>query len=362
MNKERIVVWRKFRKNRLAFAGLVFILFVALVSLFAVVLSPDKSPQANTIHLALAAKKPGFKVDVLLLPLLPESKTSWYDFMLGFPPAEEEIPVLNWNLQGDSLAYTAYYDEEALAETQRIPLSRFGEDGFDSGKHIQTKRFWLGTDRFGRDMLSRMLVGARISISVGLIAVCISMLVGIFLGSLAAYYGGKVDTAIQWLMNVIWSLPTLLLVIAFALALGKGLWQIFFAIGMSMWVDVARLVRGQVLSLKEKEFVEAARVLGLSDMRILFRHILPNLVGPLTVVAAANFASAILLEAGLSFLGLGVQAPAPSWGQMIKEHYGYIVLDSAYLAIIPGVAIMLLVMSFNFVGNGLRDSLDVKLK
>ncbi|MDX5321242.1 MAG: ABC transporter permease, partial [Bacteroidota bacterium] len=176
------------------------------------------------------------------------------------------------------------------------------------------------------------------------------------------YYGGGIDRLIQWLMNVIWSLPTLLLVIAFSMALGKGLWQIFIAIGLSMWVDVARMVRGQVLSLREKEFVEAAKVLGLGDLRILFRHILPNIVGPLTVVAASNFASAILLEAGLSFLGLGVQAPAPSWGQMIKEHYGYIVLDSAYLAIIPGVSIMLLVMSFNFVGNGLRDALDVKAK
>ncbi|HCS19798.1 MAG TPA: peptide transporter [Bacteroidetes bacterium] len=362
MNKERVVLWKKFRKNRLAFFGLLFIALTVFLSLFAVVLSPDNAPQANTIHLALAAKKPGFKVDILKVPINPEPETNWYDFMLGFPAKDEQIPVLNWNISGDSLEYTAYYDEESLAEKQRIPLSRFGESGFEAEENLLSKRFWLGTDRFGRDMLSRMLIGARISISVGLIAVCISMFVGIFLGSLAAYYGGKIDAAIQWLMNVIWSLPTLLLVIAFALALGKGLWQIFFAIGMSMWVDVARLVRGQVLGLKEKEFVEAARVLGLSDMRILFRHILPNLVGPLTVVAAANFASAILLEAGLSFLGLGVQAPSPSWGQMIKEHYGYIVLDSAYLAIIPGVAIMLLVMSFNFVGNGLRDSLDVKLK
>jgi peptide/nickel transport system permease protein len=362
MNKERVVIWNKFRRNRLAYFGLLFILLTAFLSLFAVVLSPDSSPQANTIHLALAAKKPGFQVTMLKVPIQPEPAANWYDFMTGFPSDHEQVPILNWKPRNDSLEFTAYYDEESLAEKRSMPLARFGEGGFNPEEHVSTVRYWFGTDRFGRDMLSRMLVGARISISVGLIAVCISMFVGIFLGSMAAYHGGRVDAGIQWLMNVIWSLPTLLLVIAFALALGKGLWQIFFAIGMSMWVDVARLVRGQVLGLKEKEFVEAARVLGLSDMRILFRHILPNLVGPLTVVAAANFASAILLEAGLSFLGLGVQAPAPSWGQMIKEHYGYIVLDSAYLAIIPGVAIMLLVMSFNFVGNGLRDSLDVKLK
>jgi len=353
--------WNKFKKNRLASFGLAFILLTAIMSVFAVVLSPDSSPQANSIHLPLAAKEPGFSVEMLRIPFSRTPANSWKDFFLGYASDYQEIPILNYRLLKDSLEITEYYDDASLAETRRLSLSEF-PSGFLPEVHISKEIYYFGTDRFGRDMLSRMLLGARISISVGLVAVIISMFVGIVLGSLAAYYGGSIDKGIQWLMNIIWSLPTLLLVIALALALGKGLWQIFIAIGLSMWVDVARLVRGQVLGLKEKEFVEAARVLGLSDFRILFKHILPNLVGPLTVVAAANFASAILLEAGLSFLGLGVQAPAPSWGQMIKEHYGYIVLDSAYLAIIPGLAIMLLVMSFNFVGNGLRDALDVKLK
>lgn len=353
--------WNKFKKNYLARFGLGFILFTVLVSLFAIFLSPDSTPQANTIHLPLAARAPGFSVKMLQVPLVHLPEHTWTDYLFGRPSDFQEIPILDFKLLQDSLQFTGYYDDPSLAETQRISLASF-PNGFFADKHVIQKTYYLGTDRFGRDMLSRMLLGARISISVGLIAVFISMFVGIVMGSLSGYYGGAIDRSIQWLMNIIWSLPTLLLVIALALALGKGLWQIFIAIGLSMWVDVARLVRGQVLGLKEKEYVESARVLGLSDMRILFKHILPNLVGPLTVVAAANFASAILLEAGLSFLGLGVQAPAPSWGQMIKEHYGYIVLDSAYLAIIPGLAIMLLVMSFNFVGNGLRDALDVKLK
>ncbi|MBI1221573.1 MAG: ABC transporter permease subunit [Bacteroidetes bacterium] len=361
MNKDSRAFWKKLLSNRLSALGLIIIGLTCISAILAVPLSPDRSPDANAIQLPLAAKKPGFQVQVLQIPDSIENSGSLVQWFSGIPEQKTEIPILDYDIQDNGIWITHYAEEAADGIREFIPKTRFPEGQIRS-HNISWKKFWLGTDRFGRDMLSRMLLGARVSIAVGMLAVFISMIVGIILGALAAYYGGGIDKVIQWLMNVIWSLPTLLLVIAFALALGKGLWQIFIAIGLSMWVDVARLVRGQVLSLKEKEFVEAARVLGLPDWQILFKHILPNLIGPLTVVAAANFASAILLEAGLSFLGLGVQAPAPSWGQMIKEHYGYIVLDSAYLAIIPGIAIMLLVMSFNFVGNGLRDALDVKLK
>jgi peptide/nickel transport system permease protein len=197
-------------------------------------------------------------------------------------------------------------------------------------------------------------------LSVGLISVFISLLIGISLGALAGYYRGWVDNVIMWFINVVWSIPTLLLVIAITFALGKGFWQVFVAVGLTMWVDVARMVRGQVLSLKEKEFVEAGLALGYSDSRIIIRHILPNVMAAVIVISAANFASAILLEAGLSFLGIGVQPPVPSWGSMIKENYGYIILDNAYLAILPGIAIMLLVLSFMLIGNALRDALDVR--
>jgi peptide/nickel transport system permease protein len=152
-----------------------------------------------------------------------------------------------------------------------------------------------------------------------------------------------------------------LLVIAVTFVLGKGFWQIFVAVGLTMWVEVARVVRGQILSIREKEFVEAGVALGFSNTRIIFRHILPNVMAPVIVISAANFASAILIEAGLSFLGIGVQPPMPSWGGMIKEHFGYVILDSAYLAIIPGVAIMLTVLAFMITGNALRDALDVKM-
>lgn len=227
-------------------------------------------------------------------------------------------------------------------------------------KHIITKRFILGTDRFGRDMLSRLMLGARVSLMVGFIAVFISIVIGISLGSIAAYFGGWVDDLIMWFINVVWSIPSLLLVIAISFALGKGFWQIFLAVGLTMWVEIARLVRGQVMSIKEKEFVEAAKALGFPSRRIIFKHILPNVMAAVIVVSAANFASAILIEAGLSFLGIGVQPPMPSWGTMIKEHYAYIILDYAYLAILPGLAIMSLVLAFMYIGNALRDALDVK--
>ena len=180
------------------------------------------------------------------------------------------------------------------------------------------------------------------------------------MGALAAYYGGWVDNVIMWLINVVWSIPTVLLVIAITFALGKGFWQIFIAVGLTMWVDIARIVRGQVFSIKEKEYIEATRALGFRTSRTIFRHILPNIMGSVIVIATSNFASAILIEAGLSFLGIGVQPPMPSWGGMVKENYGYILLDNAYLAFIPGIAIMVIVLAFMLLGNGIRDALDIK--
>lgn len=166
---------------------------------------------------------------------------------------------------------------------------------------IYTQKFYLGTDSFGRDFYSRLLVGTRISFFIGFIAVAISLLVGIVLGALGGYYGGKTDAAIMWLINVVWSIPTLLLVMAITLAIGKGFWQIFIAVGLTMWVEVARVVRGQFLSFRKKEFVEAAQSLGMSNARIMFKEILPNVVAPVIVISAANFAAAILVESGLSF-------------------------------------------------------------
>jgi peptide/nickel transport system permease protein len=199
-----------------------------------------------------------------------------------------------------------------------------------------------------------------VSLAVGLIAVLISFTLGIILGAVAGYFKGWVDELVMWLVNVTWSIPTLLLVFAITMAMGKGFWQIFIAVGLTMWVSVARLVRGQVMAIKELEFVQAAKALGFTNMRIIVKHILPNILGPILVIAASNFATAIIVEAGLSFLGIGVQPPQPSWGLMIKENYNFIITHNPMLALMPGFAIMLLVLAFNLLGNGLRDAIDVK--
>jgi len=209
-------------------------------------------------------------------------------------------------------------------------------------------------------MLSRLIVGTRVSLSVGLITVIISLSIGLILGSLAGYFRGRTDDIIMWFINVIWSIPTLLLVFAITLALGKGFWQVFIAVGLTMWVNVARLVRGQVLGVRELEYVEATRALGFSNLRTIVRHIWPNIMGPVMVIAASNFASAIVIEAGLSFLGIGVQQPQPSWGLMIKDNYNFVITNKPMLAFAPGFAIMILVLAFNLFGNGLRDALNVR--
>ena len=264
------------------------------------------------------------------------------------------IPIESYRKVDNEIIYSRY---GTLYETG-IALDHL--DGETINDIIYSRTFYLGTDKYGRDLLSRLMVATRISLSVGFIAVILSLIIGISLGLIAGYYGSWVDKLIMWLINVVWSIPTLLMVISISLALGKGFWQVFVAVGLTMWVEVARVVRGQVLSLKQMEYIQAVKVLGFGDFRIMFRHILPNIISPIIVISAANFASAILIEAGLSFLGIGAQAPMPSWGAMIKDHYSYIILDKAYLAIAPGMAIMLLVLAFMLVGNMLRERLDVR--
>jgi oligopeptide transport system permease protein len=335
-------IWGKYRHNKLAVFGILYILFCLIISIGGYLFTPDKSTATKEQHVEIGKKKPMYKA-WFLLESEPNKSSLKELFITG---RQTENSLYLYDNSGDTSFVNMLVANPLLAQGDAKVIS---------------KRYWLGTDVYGRDVLSRILLGTRISLSVGLISVMISLVLGVSLGLAAGYFRGWVDNAVMWLINVIWSLPTLLLVIAITFALGKGFWQIFVAVGLTMWVELARIVRGQVFSLRETEYVQAAKMLGYSNIRIMFRHILPNCVGPIVVICAANFASAILLEAGLSFLGLGVQPPFPSWGQMLSENADYIYGGAAHLAIIPGVVIMLLVMSFNFVGNGLRDTLDVKL-
>jgi len=348
--------WRRLKRNTGAIAGLVLIGMAVFVALFGYFLAPDPSPYANRIILEIGGRKPGFTQTFLQVKRADVPATNIFQRAInGQPDRYEFIPITNWQQKGDSIVVQKFIDEGV---TERMSFLKSSL----ATNPVLTKTFWLGTDKYGRDILSRLIIGTRVSLSVGLITLIISLLLGIVLGAVAGYFRGQWDAVIMWLINVLWSIPTLLLVFAITLLLGKGFWQVFIAVGLTMWVNVARLVRGQVLAARELQYVEAARVLGFSNMRIIFRHILPNILGPILVIAASNFASAIVIEACLSFLGVGVQPPQPSWGLMIKENYNFIITQNPMLALAPGFAIMLLVLAFNLLGNGLRDALNVRGK
>ena len=321
--------------NRPAVAGLGFIVVCALVALLGYWILPDPSPDANNGLVQLQKQPPGFTTTLRQVPdpNAPAPSNLLQVWLHGRPPQLK--------------------DELATNATHSFT---------HSPNHLITRTYWLGTDKAGRDELSRLLLGTRISLGIGLVAVLISLALGVVVGALAGYFGGWVDSVLLGLMTVVWSIPGIMLVIAISLALdSKGVWVSFVAVGLTMWVDVARVVRGQVLGLRSATFIEAGRVLGLPTSRLIFVHLLPNLRGPLIVLATSNFAAAILLEAGLSFLGLGVQPPAPSWGLMVKEGYDLLGTQAGlWLTLLPGLAISLLVLSFNLLGNGLRDAFDPK--
>jgi len=437
--------FKRLLKNKSAVAGLVVICLAILIAFFGNIIAPDHTPDANDQILEIATELPGFSTRVLKRKkpgaTVPSTLGKAYNLVFGGSPNPYEmIPIKDLEIVGNQVKIQRYTGSENDKEWESIPVEEIVGSAADSGnlaelvndKYTTTRRYLLGTDKYGRDNLSRLILGVRISLSVGLLAVTISLIIGIILGALAGFYQKTppevnvltlvaavlgfaamfygfysflpvvpnglliilivvagtiglfyflyllndrvfnkiisaqlklpVDDFIMYIINTFWPIPVLLLIFALILALGREFWQIYLAVGLVMWVEVARVVRGQFLSVREKEYVEAAEGLGFGDLRTIFIHILPNTIAPLIVITAANFASAIIIEAGLSFLGIGVQPPMPSWGTMLNEYYGYIGTDKAFLAFLPGAAIMILVLAFNLVGNGLRDALDVKTR
>ncbi|MBK9450718.1 MAG: ABC transporter permease [Bacteroidetes bacterium] len=407
------LAWRRFRRNVPAMVGLGWLLLCTLVAIFAYPLMPDGTHNGNFQVSALSKQPPGTAYLLMLKPnQVQQAPPGWFGF-LGSGNPDNFTPTAisaaeSLQVHADTILYVDLHGKQqtTLLPAWVIALEKEGEwptkwkqmngkpyllnnqpgtpatvtirgvgsDGNTSVQlaSLQSKfenqlvakgHFWLGSDAAGRDVLSRLILGTRVSLGIGLMAVLVSLLLGVTLGALAGFFRGKVDAVIMWFVSVVWSIPTLLLAISLAFVMGKGTWQLFLAIGISSWVDVARLVRGQIFSIREMQFVEATKALGYRWPRTIFRHILPNVLSPLIIIAAANFASAILMEAGLSFLGVGVQPPTPSWGSMIKEGYAQIMFDSGiWLAIFPGLAIILVVISLNLVGFGLRDALDPKQK
>ena len=392
--------WIKLKANRSAMIGLFVILIAVLISILGANIRPDSSADANYQIQQIARLNPGSSVKHLKVRRNEEvEEVSFFGklFFGGQTDSHKYIPINSFEFKNEFIVIEEYnnsvidlpiYKSIPIADVM-YPLSIMEENNYSileggdlsvllfnnklmtesmskiihdiEQNNIVDKTYFLGTDKQGRDMLSRLMAGTIVSLSVGLIAVLISLLIGLLLGAIAGYFRGWIDDVIMWFINLVWSIPGLLLVISLTLIMGKGFSTIFFAVGLTMWVELARMVRGQILSIREKEYIVASHALGYSNFRIIWRHIFPNILGPVIVICASNFAAAILIEAGLSFLGIGVQIPMPSWGFMIEQHKGLIMdADKAYLALLPGLAIIILVFAFMTLGNGLRDALDNK--
>ena len=375
-----------FLKNPLIGFAFLIISFALIISVLGANIRPDASFDANNQIPQISRQPPGTTISFLKVRKNKEVAQKNFLEKLFFGGQEQiytlepfydykfsgsKIIIREFTADSSSLDYKPTYKSFELVNViNNLNNSNLSLETDYSlfinkvkNENIEIKTYYFGTDKHGRDLLSRLMAGTIISLSIGLVSVLISLFLGLFLGAVSGYFGGIVDDVILWFINVVWSIPGLLLVISLILVLGKGFVTVFIAVGLTMWVELARVVRGQVISLREMDYILAGKALGFSNYRIIMKHIIPNIFDPIIVICAANFASAILIEAGLSFLGIGVQIPTPSWGAIIDQHKEYIVhADKSYLALFPGFLIIILVFSFMILGHHLREVLSQKDK
>ena len=398
-------VKKRLLKNKPALFGIGIIIIAHIIAILGYLIMQDQTPNANDGAVQIQKMPAGFEATLLKMRRHVEvhKRKITGKLLYGQETPYTLVPISDYKVKGlqvEVIPFSKFKNRNVKKQEYAIPeivLPLYVGDSkkYSSGKkfkvtgnqieyydlkgeksiiskeelvqkfkneNIEVRKYLLGTDKAGRDILSRLLLGTRISLSIGFVAVLISLFVGIIIGAIGGFFGGRIDDFVMWLMTIVWSIPGIMLVIAISLALqSKGVWVAFVAVGLTMWVEVARVVRGEIMAIKQKMYIESARALGYRSIRIIFNHILPNTLGTLIVIGNANFASAILLEAGLSFLGLGVKAPTPSWGMMVNDGYHVIGSEGSWgMILFPGLAIMLLVLAFNLLGNGLRDAYDPK--
>ena len=324
------LVWRQFRKNRFALVGLIIVVLLALLALVAPFLAGD-----------------------VPIYLVKDGQTYWFPNLYGGYKG-----LAANNLYANFDRWSPGPGEMAVRPPVNYSPTR--HDMLNTLK-APSAAHWLGTDDRGRDVLSRIIWGTRIAMQVGIVAVGIALVIGVFLGALAGYYGGWVDAVILRLIEVMLVLPTFFLIITVMAFLPPSIYNIMAVIGLTGWTGIARLVRGEFLKQRQQDYATAARATGLSDRRIIFRHILPNAISPVFVSVSFGVAGAILTESSLSFLGFGIQPPTASWGELLKQAQAHVHF-AWWLVVFPGLAIFITVTAFNLVGEGLRDAMDPRLR
>lgn len=349
-----LACYKRFIGNKSAVVAALYLMASILLAIFGYAVAPDNAPDANTQLSATTHAHPGTTVHLLALkPIQQQPPSGCIKRLLNGTPLPYTPVVIapeSLRMSNDSIWVAPVDQPSAAFAVHQAAL-------WNKHRPVVVRTFWLGSDAYGRCILSRLILGFRVSLSVGTLAVGVALVIGVCMGALGGYAGGRTDDVVMLVLNVVWSVPTLLLVFAVVMALGRSVWVVFVAVGLTLWVDVARLVRGQMISLRNQPFAEAAYNLGLPPWRIILQHLMPNLIGPLLVVLSGCFATAILLESGLSYLGFGVQPPTPSWGSLLNENYGLALTGQWIPALAPALTIALTVWAFYALGDGIKACL-----